>query len=32
MNSGKIYQILINKINNDIVKIIQEYNINFIIP
>ena len=28
MNGGKVYHILINKINNDIIKVIQQYNIN----
>lgn len=27
MNSGKVYKVLIDKINNNLIKIIQEYNI-----
>lgn len=29
MNSGKVYHTLINKLNNDLIRIIQNYNINY---
>lgn len=31
MNSSKVYHTLLNKINNDLIKMIQEYNINVFI-
>lgn len=31
MNSGRVYHTLINKVNNNLIKIIQEYNIIYII-